>query len=162
MNREDALEAYVAVRLRKMTLADEQAKLEEQEHELNIQLRELRAIVLAEQIKPQREPKKGGYQPRGRSKEIVGQVLASVSCALTAKQIRENTTLSVDQVTEALKQLRKEGLVNRQGTQGHHTYQLAIRKENENQDNSNNSIGKLSNVPSFQQLRAGTDDAFNR
>jgi hypothetical protein len=155
VNRDEALGNYVKLGWRREEVAGEL-------REIHSELSTLRAIIFAEQVKPQREPKKGGYQPRGRSKEIVGQVLASVSCALTAKQIRENTTLSVDQVTEALKQLRKEGYVNRDGTQGRHVYQLAIRKENENQDNSNNSIGKLSDVPSFQQLRAGTDDAFNR
>lgn len=162
LSKEEALEEYVTIRVRMMELGDEQTKLNLQARELDRQLKECKVIILAEQVKPQREPKKGGYQPRGESKRIVAQILAANTSWMTSGMIKEAAGLTSDQVQDALRELRKEGYINRDGTQGRHVYQLAIRKENENQDNSNNSIGKLSDVPSFVQFRAGTDDAFNR
>lgn len=155
ISREEALEKYVEVH-------NQHAAAWKETNRVTQELKELRAIILAEQVKPQREPKKGGYQPRGESKRIVAQILAANTNWMTSGMIKEAAGLTSDQVQDALRELRKEGFINRDGTQGRHVYQLAIRKENENQDNSNNSIGKLGDVPSFVQLRAGTDDAFNR
>lgn len=154
VSRPEALEAYFIERTRLGELDEERDRIAQERANVQERISELHIIIFAEQVKPQREPRKGGYQPRGRSKEIVGAFLGNLPFAygswISASQLREACNLTSDQVQQALAELRKEGLVNRQGNQGHHTYQLAIRKENEQNENTHgDSIAKLSDIPGF-------------
>lgn len=96
---------------------------------LLLEQKNLKAIVLAQQL-PDGKPPKQIRQKNGINAETVGTLIRTSTCPVDARYLAEHSTAAPSQIQDGLRQLLKQNIISRSGSQGHYKYSLAIHREN--------------------------------
>ena len=118
LTREQALEEYVQVK--------------RQIEELRTKEKNLRAIILMQQVAPQRKPV---GQPRGKggvnqNEATILRIIRDVGLPISASSISENCNINKDTIYTVLGRLTAKNVIHRMKDENSVTYTLAVQQSN--------------------------------